>query len=182
MPLGHKSIRQLSFGISVVVLWHFDSCFWPRQLFYDKSAVVFCCLGSCFLITWQFFFLPARHLFLPFWLLFFVGSTVVFYSPTHTVDQISTVQLFGSYVLLFWQLCFDASVVFWYLGSCVSLVRQLFFDRSAIVSWFFGSCVLLVLQFFFPWQLFFAGSAVVFWKFGSCFLFVWQFCATWRTQ
>ena len=123
MPLGHKSIRQLSFGISAVVLWHFDSCFWPRQLFFDNSAVVFCCLGSCFLINWQ-FFLPARQLFFAFLAVVFCWFYSCFLQPdAHSRSNFNCPTLR--------QLCFAVlAVVFWRFG-CFLIFRQLCFAGSA---------------------------------------------------
>ena len=114
--------------------------FW--QLFFAGFAIMFCLLSSCFL-------LPNAN------------SRSNFNSPT--------AQLFGSCVLLFQQFFFNFSaVVFWYFGSWVLLVWQLFFivqqllfAGSAFVFWFFGSCVYWFGSYYFPLLLFFAGWAVV---------------------
>ena len=91
-----------------------------RQLSFACSAVVFCCLGSCFFISSS--FLRTRQL-------CFACSAVVF--------------CLGSCVLLVRQLLFDRSVVVFLT------FRQLCFDRSAVVFCWFGSCFLPVQQLFF---------------------------------
>ena len=119
--VGQISTAQLSNSTAVVFCW-FGSCFLIfRQLFFDISEVVFC-LGS-FVILFR--------------RLFFACSAVFLCCPTHTVSQILTSQLPNS-----------MAVVFCLFGRCFLIVRQSFFDISAVVfcligSYFPGSAVVL---------------------------------------